>query len=498
MIFSFGCISGLSFSGLSVFICVPLMIVSLSFLLLFLFYSKNKNYLHFFSIGSLFSFGQLLVGLYWISFSFEYVFTNGIYFGFISILFLTFILSIFYGLSCIIILYIHNIWQLNIFGFAMIFSIFLSLSEYLRGNVFGGFPWNIIGYIWSYSDIMMQSLSIIGVYGLGLLTFLAATSIALIFHKIRYGFYAFLPIILCALYGEIRLNLQNTDYNDYLQIRIVQPSISQDLKWDQKLRNQHLEKLISLSLKDNGKNKPKIILWPESSLPYNSSFLEKNIEIINWLDYDQILIAGITRTEFNNNQLKKMYNSALITDKLFNNIYYDKIKLVPFGEYIPLKNFFNFNKITNGPIDFSSGKNSNIVKLIDTKYNIGILICYEIIFSGNVIQGERPDFLVNITNDAWYGNTYGPLQHLSAARARAIEEGMPIIRSANTGVSAVIDEYGQYLDRLELGESGILDINLPIKKKNTVFSFVGNYLYLISLIFMLMLTRFAFISKKLK
>ena len=158
----------------------------------------------------------------------------------------------------------------------------------------------------------------------------------------------------------------------------------------------------------------------------------------------------------------------------------------------------NFNKITAGAIDFSSGENNNIINLYNNKYNIGVLICYEIIFPGKVINGKRPNFLVNLTNDAWYGNTYGPLQHLAAARARAIEEGLPVIRSANTGVSAVINEYGEYLKRLELGEEGVIDINLALNQKKTFYSVYGNFLYLISLIFMLMLARFAFISRNFK
>ena len=490
--------SGLSFSDLSIFMGIPIMFISLSCLLLILFYSHNKNYLYFFSLGSVFSFGQLLVGLYWISFSFDYVFTNGIYLGLIAIICLAFVLSTFYGLSCIIISFIQNFWQFNILGFAILFSTFLSLSEYLRGNVLGGFPWNIIGYIWSHSDVMMQTVSIFGIYGLGLVTLLAGTSIALVFHKIRYGFYTCLPILLCALYGIVKLNMQNTDFSDSLQIRVVQPSISQDLKWDKKLSNEHLDKLINLSLMNNNTTKPQLIIWPESSLPYNSEVLENNIEIVNWLDNNQVLIAGVTRTEFNNNQLSKIFNSAFITDKFFNNVYYDKVKLVPFGEFNPLKNIFNFDKITDGAIDFSEGNNNNLVKIFNDKYKIGVLICYEIIFPGAVVKGETSDFIVNITNDAWYGNTYGPLQHLAAARARAIEEGVPIIRAANTGISAVINEYGQYIERLELGEEGVIDINLPLKKQKTIFSFLGNYLYLISLIFMLMLTRFTFISKNLK
>ena len=497
-IFFIGSLSGLSFSSASIFISFPIMFFTLSSLFFFLFTINKESYLYYFFIGCSFSFGQLFISLYWIANAFEFVFTNGIYIGLISIIFLTIALSVFYGFSCMAIRYIYNIWRLNILGFAIIFSVFLSLGEYLRGSILGGFPWNIMGYIWTDSLVMMQSLSLIGIYGLGLFTFLSATSVILIFNKTSYAIYSLLPIILCAIYGEMRLSLKMDDVDNLLPIRVVQPAISQEEKWDKKLSHMHLKKLISLSLKDNVAIKPKVILWPESALPYNSSTLENSIEIVNWLNEDQILIAGITRTEFTNNNLSKIFNSAFITDKFFNNIYYDKIKLVPFGEYNPFKMILNFNKMTTGTIDFSSGENNNVINLYDNRYNIGVLICYEIIFPGKVINGKRPNFLVNLTNDAWYGNTYGPLQHLAAARARAIEEGLPVIRSANTGVSAIINEYGQYLKRLELGEEGVLDINLALNQKKTLYSVYGNFLYLISLIFMLMLTRFTFISRNFK
>lgn len=497
-IFFLGCMSGLAFSSNSIFICVPLMFVALSSLFSFLYNIKTKNFINVFLIGSLFSFGQLFTGLYWISNAFDFIFTNGTYIGLIAIMFLALALSIFYGFSCIIIMYVINVWRLNLFGSALIFSVFLSLGEYLRGNLLGGFPWNIIGYIWTDSIVMMQSVSLIGIYGLGLFTFLASTSIILVFYRIKYGLYALLPTLFLFIYGEIRLNLNIDETDKFIQIRVVQPAINQNEKWDEKLKSKHIEKLISLSLIDNDKFKPKLILWPESSLPYASSKLEKNIEIFSWLSEEQVLIAGITRTKYKNNLLSKIYNSAVISDKLFNYNYYDKVKLVPFGEYNPFRKFFNSKKLTKGTLDFSSGENTNIYKLINTNLDLGILICYEIIFSSKVINGNRPDFLVNLTNDAWYGDTYGPLQHLAAARARAIEEGMPVLRSANTGISAVINQYGQYLKRLELGEEGVIDINMPLNKKKTIFSIFGNSIYLITLIFMLMLARFPFISKTSK
>ncbi|MDG2000592.1 MAG: apolipoprotein N-acyltransferase, partial [Alphaproteobacteria bacterium] len=133
-------------------------------------------------------------------------------------------------------------------------------------------------------------------------------------------------------------------------------------------------------------------------------------------------------------------------------------------------------------------------KLENINYNIAVLICYEIIFPAKVINGFRPDFIINLTNDAWYGDTMGPIQHLAAARVRAIEEGLPVIRAANTGISVVIDQYGQYIERLELGKEGVIDTNIPLSNLKTIFSKYGNYIYLISLIFMLMLVKFPFIK----
>ena len=494
-IFLLGCLSAFSFSSNSVFICIPIIFIALSFLF-YLLYTNTNNLYYIFFIGSLFSFGQLFTGLYWIANAFEFIYTYGIYLGLIAVILLTLALSIFCGISCIIIVYIKNIWRLNLFGFALIFSIFLSLGEYLRGNLLTGFPWNIVGYAWEDSSIVLQSVSVVGIYGLGLFTFLATTSLFLVFKNINYAIYSLIPILILFVYGAIRLYNIEESNTKVVQVRVVQPNIAQNEKWNSNLKSRHLNKLISLSIKDNRPKAPDIIIWPESSLPYSSSILEKNLEMVNWLLEDQVLITGITRTKFNQKDLIKIYNSALITDKHFQNPkYYDKVRLVPFGEYNPFKKLFNFEKFTDGALDFSSGEKTNSFKLENINYKIAVLICYEIIFPAHAINGFRPDFIVNLTNDAWYGNTMGPLQHLAAARVRAIEEGLPVIRAANTGISVVINPYGKYIERLELGKEGVIDTNIPLSNLKTIFSKYGNYIYLISLIFMLMLVIFPSIKK---
>ena len=460
-------------------------------------YNSSFSITRVFFIGCSYSFGQLFAGLYWISFAFEFSITSGIWLGLISVLFLAMFLSVFTGVCCALSKYLNGLWSLNVFGYALLLSALLSIGEYLRGNLFGGFPWNTLGYIWSQSYILMQPVSVIGVYGLGLLSFLGLISSILFFYKTRYGLYALLPLILFFIYGVLGLTLSNEQYNDALSVRIVQPSIKQDEKWDRKLKPQHLEKLVNLSLTKNSNFNPSIIIWPESAFPYSLSLIEQQKNIFDWLKDNQILITGVTRTNFKNNTLTSIYNSAYITDNSERSgIFYDKVKLVPFGEYNPFKKIINFKKITDGALDFSNGQSTNIFNLSKVNYNIGLLICYEVIFSGQVINGNRPDILINITNDAWNGDTNGPLQHLASARARAIEEGLPLVRSANTGISAVIDRNGKFIERLEIGKEGVLDIYVPISGKRTIFSIYGNALYAILSIFMLMLARFVFISKK--
>jgi apolipoprotein N-acyltransferase len=493
--FGIGSLSSIAFS--SNIILLPLMIISLVSLFYFI-YNNNLTIFRVFLIGCSYSFGQLFLGLYWISFAFEFTVTFGVWAGLIAVLCLAISLSIFTGIFCALSKYLKDLWRLNVFGYALLFSSLLSIGEYLRGNLFGGFPWNTLGSIWSQSYVLMQPLAIIGIYGLGLISFLASIAFILFFYKIRYGFYAIMPLIVLVTYGALELTLFSNKNNDMLSVRVVQPSIQQSEKWDKKLKTHHLEKLIKLSLLERNNFNPSLIVWPESAFPYSSSLLEKQLNIFDWLKENQILITGATRTNFKNNNLINIYNSAYIIDNTEQSrVFYDKIKLVPFGEYNPFKKIINFGKITDGSLDFSEGKGANTFNLKSLNYNIGLLICYEVIFSGQVVNGKRPDILINITNDAWYGNTTGPIQHLAAARARAIEEGLPLVRVANTGVSAIIDENGRFIERLEINKEGVLDAYVPISGKITIFSIYGNKIYIIILMFMLMLARFVFISKKI-
>jgi len=249
-----------------------------------------------------------------------------------------------------------------------------------------------------------------------------------------------------------------------------------------------------MSLVNKDYFKPKYIIWPESAFQFDAKILNnKSFNFFDWLEDDQILITGATRREYKDNKLFNIFNSSYFINQNNDIIdYYDKVKLVPFGEYIPLRNFLRLKKMTSGSLDFISGLNSNVINLDNNFIKIGMLICYEIIFSGNIINGPRPDFLINLTNDAWYRKSVGPVQHLSAARARAIEEGVTVLRIANTGISAVIGPSGKYIKKLPLGSEGIIDAKVPKKIDPTLFSKYGNLIYIILSLFMLLLSRFIF------
>ena len=322
----------------------------------------------------------------------------------------------------------------------------------------------------SDSYILLQPVALLGIYGLGLLSILAILSISLFFKNKLYAFYALLPLIILFSYSIIKYEYNYLD-EEKIALRLVQPNIKQEEKWESNLKEKHFKKLVNLSTYYKNSFKPKYIVWPESAFEFNSKIIQqKNIHLFDWLEQDQLLITGVTREDTNSKIQSEIYNSAFIINNKAEVInHYDKVKLVPFGEFIPLRKYFSFEKFTIGSIDFSPGLKSNIIEIEKNSIKIGMLICYEIIFPGKVINGARPDFLINITNDAWYRDSIGPVQHLSAARVRAIEEGITIIRVANTGISTVIDPAGKYLNKLLLEEEGIIDIT-SIKKSDQTYS----------------------------
>ena len=221
---------------------------------------------------------------------------------------------------------------------------------------------------------------------------------------------------------------------------------------------------------------------------------QKNLNLFSWITKGQFLISGGTRRQYDNIEgkvkLTNIYNSIFILgneEKIL--YYYDKKKLVPFGEFIPFRRLLNLDNIVGSQLDFSVGKKDNTYHLPSPFPSVGLLVCYEIIFSGETINTSRPNVIINLTNDAWYGDTAGPRQHLSTARVRAIEEGLPVLRSANTGISAVIDPYGRYKYFLDFLEKGTIDGYVPKDINPTFFSIYGNLTFFILCMLTLFLGR---------
>ena len=482
----FGACSSLSFSF---FFLIPLKIIGFIFYLKNLYLYKDIKKIFYLSVG--FGFGYFLVGLHWIIFplTFDSFFKNFI--PFVIILFPLFFSLFFFIASYLYVIFLRNlkIHRTKIFFNSFLITLILFLCEYLRAFIFGGFPWNLHGHIWAFDFRFIQISKYIGVFGLSFLTIFWIVLIANLFMKRSYNSCAIVLLIFPLTLFLFSLNDEKNISNEFIKIRIVQPNIPQEKKWSKIYITENLQKTIDLSFDQINKNsKPEIIIWPEVAIPF---IIEENLDFRKILPLsllkDSLLITGALRKENVNNNLN-IFNSLFVLSANGVEDYYDKRKLVPFGEYFPLRRFFNFKKITDGNKDFSPGiENKNIQFTFENKkITFEPSICYEGIFQNNQKFKKESDFIINITNDAWFGTTSGPSQHLTATRFRSVEKGIPLIRVANTGISAIFNEKGKRLISIPLNveQSETLIINL--NKKKTLFSRYGN-LCLVILIFLVCL-----------
>lgn len=346
------------------------------------------------------------------------------------------------------------------------------VAEWLRGHVATGFPWNIIGYVWGEWPAMMQLAAYIGAQGLGLATMLAASgfAIALLPNKAN-RFALILPLLFAAAaaLSSMRIPAETEMLSD-VQLRLVQPSIPQTLKWADGLRQQHLQEHVALSLKPSEKPITHVI-WPETAIPY---LLDEEVGLRDALARlmapGTVLITGAPRREaMAGSRDVKVYNSIFAMGSDAQIVArYDKIHLVPFGEYLPFRTILKplgLDALAAGAVDFSFGADASPIAIPGLPF-ARALICYEAIFPDEAMQssdGSRPvaGMLLNLTNDGWFGNSSGPHQHLAAARFRAVEQGLPLVRAANNGISAIIDPYGRVTLSLGLNEVGVVDGPLP-------------------------------------
>ena len=358
----------------------------------------------------------------------------------------------------------------------LFFACAWTVVEWVRGWLFTGFAWNPMATVWSEEMTpiglpMIQVTALIGTYGLSLLTVLAAAAVAVLGTSFRQrstwvaGLAPTAVLVLIAGGGALRLAQANHDTVDGVKLRLVQANISQADRARPQLWPDHIRDYLRLS-GENRQDDTTAVIWGEAAVPplFSLNASENGRKLLAPAAPEKgLLITGADRGIRTEAGEVQIYNSLFaLTGAGDVSATYDKTHLVPFGEYMPLRWLIPFDKLTEGVGDFNKG--SGLVTLaLDGLPPFAPLICYEAIFSGQVTPwtGQRPRWLLNITNDAWFGMSWGPYQHYAQARLRAVEEGLPLVRVANTGISAVIDGYGRTRDSLGLGQRGTLDVALP-------------------------------------
>jgi apolipoprotein N-acyltransferase len=439
--------------------------------------------------GWCFGFGQFLAGLYWVGYAFTVdAAAHAWQIPFVALL-LPGGLALFSAAACAIaVLYWRN-------GAARIvfFSAVYAASEWLRGHLLTGFPWNLAAYAWGAVPGVMQSAAIFGAYGLTLLTLLLGASFAQ-FSSRRRGSWR-LPASLISLFlllwigGEVRLALVRPGPVPGVRLRLVQPDVPQAEKYSLKYRFRNWTRLVELS-EAPAHIAPTITIWPEAAPPFLLTAAPEALErVAGLMQGDRVLMTGTVRVQPKPDRGFAYFNSFFIFSHGGRLIgIYDKSHLVPFGEYLPLPGLLHalgLNKLVDMPDGFGVGSGPRTFDIPGAP-KADPLICYEIIFPGAVVGSARPGFIVNVTDDSWFGPSTGPYQHLLMARMRAIEEGLPVARDANTGISAVIDPLGRVEGRLVLGRMAFLDADLPRALPGTLYARLGDAGFLLLLVFCLL------------
>ncbi|HET7884756.1 MAG TPA: apolipoprotein N-acyltransferase [Bradyrhizobium sp.] len=369
----------------------------------------------------------------------------------------------------------------------------LTMSEWLRGQALTGFPWNALGYALSEPLALAQTASLIGLWGLTFLAVAIFASPAVLIDGTSRGrkpwvapALALTVLLAMTVFGAIRLTRQPTVMLANTKLRIMQPDLQQDAKFNYGAKAEVMKKYLTLSDRASGPQSTgvkdvNILIWPESAFPF---FLTREAdvmaEIADLLPKGTVLITGSVRAPDvpPGTRITRAYNSIYVIDHDGNVLsVYDKLHLVPFGEFLPFQNLMEkigFEQLTKVQGGFIPGARRRSMDVPNAPRMLP-LICYEAIFPGDVVErGDRPGWIVNLTNDGWFGISTGPYQHLQQARLRAIEQGLPLVRAANTGISAVIDPLGRVVAQLGLGLEGVLDSRLPAAIAPTPYARTGD------------------------
>jgi apolipoprotein N-acyltransferase len=430
-------------------------------------YRKKPYLINLFFIGYLFGIGFFLSGIHWISYSLTFD-ENFKFLIPLAIIGLPIFLGIFFGLANLL----AGLFLQNNFTSILLFSSSFAFVDYLRAKILSGFPWNAWAYTWSWKPEILQSLYYLGFFSFNLICIIIYCSPLLLIFKKKLNFISFFFISLIFfgnfIYGSsiikknnenmtsLELNLENS-----ISTKIISPSF--DIKYNSS--NSDLEKNLSNLIRYSAPetNKKTLFVWPEGVFTgFNFEQIKDYKALFEEAFSENHLILFGSNTIRQNSQKIDNFNSLIVVNSKLDIVFqYDKIKLVPFGEFLPFENILGkigLKKITEGHGSFSKGTSSDIFTLGNLK--MLPLICYEIIFP-ELSQNEK-NLIVNISEDAWFGNTIGPSQHFAKAIFRAIENNVYLVRSANKGFSAFIDNKGLVKKVLKPNERGVIELNVPI------------------------------------
>ncbi len=437
-----------------------------------------------FALGWCFGWGQFCAGLCWLSWSMFTDIERWWWAVPFSAAGLESLFAIYPGLLLLLWwkLPTRGIWRMLSFGACY------AIAEWLRSTLFTGFPWNVTAHGWIAWLPILQSYALFGEYMLGLLTLCAAALPAMLAYEtsrkniiaVAGGIGLFMVL---AIWGWARLPAAPLAQIPDFTVRIVQPNISQSEKWSADLAQRNFERLLELSERLPPDNL-KAVIWPESSVPYPLDYAPSIPRAIGTAaPPGGMVLTGTIRREKIDGRLH-FHNSLEAVDANGQRLaHYDKARLVPFGEFMPFRNYLPVNGLAVGDTDFDPGTGP-VTLILPPVPPFSPLICYEAIFPQAAIDSaHRPAWLLNITNDGWFGASTGPRQHFAMVRARAVEQGLPLVRAANTGISGIIDPYGRVIASLPLLTEGTLDSSLPLGlAQPPLYSRLGEWPFLLGLI----------------
>ena len=434
--------------------------------------------------GWWFGVGQFILGLNWIATAFTFQSEMPAWLGWIAVVLLSLYLAVYPAMAA------GLGWRYGRrdgLRLILVFAASWIVTEWLRATMFTGFAWNPLGVSLLPTPAAHIS-TLIGTYGLSGLAALSAGALLLLYRRDWRPAAALLGGAALATGAALLVSRPAGDAR--LALRIVQPNIGQQDKWKEGFEEVSRDRLRRLSVHDS--DQPRLLLWPEAAV---TKPLENGVAIPAYYRRDAVrlrrevgailrpsdllLTGGVTWRSANGLDLTSATNSVFALDRS-GRIHgrYDKAHLVPYGEYLPMRPILSsigLSRLAPGDVDFDPGPGPQTLDL-PLVGKVGFQLCYEIIFSGEVVErSNRPNFIFNPSNDAWFG-AWGPPQHLAQARLRALEEGLPVLRSTPTGISAVIDSEGRLLQSLPWRTAGVIDARLPLPKPPTLFARLGNIL----------------------